>query len=243
MSNQVMPSKTRSSPFRSKLHGLFAASTVAVMLVAASSPALAVEPFTADYQASYMGMQANGKMTLVPAGDDRWRYSLDISNALASLSQSTLFEEHNGHWRPISSKDSSNVLVKQSDKTAEYDWSKGVARWSGDVKADRAGPVKLQPGDMDALLINLALVRDLEAGKPLKYRLVDNGRVKQMNYKVAGQEQISVGGEQKQATKLVNTDGDKQTIAWVVEGMPVPARILQRKEGEDAIDLRVQSVH
>jgi hypothetical protein len=105
-------------PFRSQLHGLFAATAAAVLLVVASSPARAVEPFTADYQASYMGMQADGKMTLASAGGDRWRYSLDISNALASLSQSTVFEEHNGHWRPISSKDSSNVLVKKSDKTA-----------------------------------------------------------------------------------------------------------------------------
>ncbi len=242
-SPKLRSTHARSTKARSKLHGLFAATAAAVALVVAASPALAVEPFSADYQASYMGMQADGKMTLAPAGGDRWRYSLDISNALASLSQSTVFEEHNGHWRPISSKDSSNVLIKKSDKSAEYDWSRGVASWSGDVDADRAGPVKLQPGDMDALLINLALVRDLAAGKPLHYRLVDNGKVKQMNYTVAGKEQIDVGGEQRQATKLVNTDGDKQTIAWVVEGMPIPARILQREDGEDAIDLRVQSVH
>ncbi|MBW8811028.1 MAG: DUF3108 domain-containing protein, partial [Lysobacter sp.] len=37
-------------------------------------------------------------------------------------------------------------------------------------------------------------------------------------------------------------NGDKETIAWVVPGMPVPARILQRENGSDAIDLRVQAV-
>jgi hypothetical protein len=225
---------------RRRLSGALAG---AALLLATSAPALAVEPFTADYQATYMGMKANGQMSLAPAGEDRWRYSLDIRNSLASLSQATVFEEHDGQWRPLSSKDSSNVLVKKSDRTAEYDWSRGVARWSGDVKEDRAGPIKLQPGDMDALLINLALVRDVEAGRPLNYRMVDNGRVKQMNYRVAGQERISVGGEQKDATKLVSTDGDKQTIAWVVDDMPVPARILQREDGEDTIDLRVQAVH
>ena len=230
---------TANTPLRRRFAGTLATAA----LLVASLPALAVEPFTADYQATYMGMKANGKMSLSPAGDDRWRYSLDISNSLASLSQATVFEEHNGHWRPLSSKDSSNVLVKKSDRTAEYDWSSGVASWSGDVKEDRAGPIKLQPGDMDALLINLALVRDVEAGKPLKYRMVDNGRIKQMNYRVAGQEPINIGGERKEATKVVSTDGDKQTIAWVVDDMPVPARILQREDGEDKIDLRVQAVH
>lgn len=226
------------APAKAKLRGLLAAA----VLVVASGPVLAVEPFTADYQASYMGMKASGQMTLVAAGDHRWRYSLDISNSLANLSQSTVFEEHGGGWRPLSGKDSSKVLVKNSVKTATYDWGKGVANWTGDVKPDRSGPVKLRAGDMDALLINLALVRDVGAGKPLKYRLVDNGRVKQLNYTIAGKEQINVGGKQQQATKVVSSDGDKHTIAWVVEGMPVPARILQREDGQDALDLRVQSV-
>jgi len=45
-----------------------------------------------------------------------------------------------------------------------------------------------------------------------------------------------------QATKVMANDGEKQTIAWIVDGMPVPARILQRDKGQDAIDLRVQTV-
>lgn len=211
-------------------------------LTVASAPALAMKPFTADYQANYMGMQANGRMTLVAAGDNRWRYNLSISNALASLSQTTVFEEHAGQWRPLSGTDATNVLIKKTNKVANYDWSTGNATWSGDMKPDRKGPIKLQAGDLDALLINLALVRDVAAGQPLNYRMVEDGRVKQMRYTVAGKESIDVGGKPQQATKLVSSNGDKQTIAWVVEGMPVPARILQRENGEDSIDLRVRSV-
>lgn len=226
------------APAKYRLRSLIAA----VALVVVAAPAMAIEPFTADYQATYMGMEAQGQMTLVAAGDKRWNYSLNISNPLARLSQSTVFEEHSSGWRPLSGKDSASVLAKSSDKVATYDWGKGVARWSGDVKPDRAGPIKLLTGDMDALLINLALVRDVNAGNPLSYRLVENGRVKQLEYTIAGTEEISVGGKPRQATRVVNTDGAKQTIAWVVSGMPVPARIVRRENGKNALDLRVQSV-
>ena len=118
-----------------------------------------------------------------------------------------------------------------------------MARWSGDVKPDRAGPVKLQAGDLDAMLVNLALARDVAAGKPLNYRMVDDGRAKQTElHRSPARKQITVGGKPQQATKVSRTDGDKQTIAWVVDGLPVPARILQRKDGKDEMDLRLNSV-
>ena len=212
---------------------------LAAVAVLASAPALAIQPFTADYQASYMGMQANGQMTLVAAGEGKWRYSLNIRNQLADLSQSTLFQELADQWRPLSGQDANKVLVKRTNKLATYDWSRGVASWTGDVKPERAGPIKLQAGDLDALLVNLAVVRDVAAGKPMTYRMVDDGRVKPLTYTIAGKESITIGGKPQQATKVVGTSGNKQTIAWIVEGMPVPARILQRDKGQDTIDLRM----
>ncbi|MEO6365373.1 MAG: DUF3108 domain-containing protein [Luteimonas sp.] len=224
--------------FQGRLLRIVAAAT----LVLASLPALAIKPFTANYQASFMGMEASGQMTLAPAGADRWKYTLSIKNSLAQMTQITTFEDRNGQWRPLSGSDSTNLLIKKSNKDASYDWAKGEARWSGDVKPDRAGPLKLQAGDLDALLVNLALARDVPAGKALSYRMVEDGRAKQLNYRVAGKETITVGGKEQQATKVSRTDGNKETIAWVVDGLPVPARILQRKNGKDEIDLRIKSV-
>ena len=214
----------------------------ATLLAAAAAPALAVEPFSADYQASYMGLHGNGRMTLQPQGEDRWKYTLSIGTAGIRLEQSTVFEDRDGDWRPLSGTDSSLLLIKKTDKNATYDWDKGVATWSGDVKSDRAGPVKLQPGDVDALLLNLELARDVPAGESLQYRMVDDGRVKTMSYKVVGKDEITIDGKTHTATRVSNRDGKKETIAWVVEGMPMPVRILQRKDGKDEIDLRMQSV-
>jgi len=215
---------------------------VAAVVLMACAPALAIKPFTADYQASFMGMEANGQMTLTAAGANRWKYTLNIKNSLAQLTQSTVFEDRKGQWRPLSGTDSSTLLIKKINKNATYDWAKGEARWSGDVKPDRAGPLKLQAGDLDAMLLNLALARDVPAGKALNYRLVEDGRVKQLTYQVAGKEAITIDGKQQQATKVSRSDGNKETIAWVVEGLPVPARILQRRNGKDEIDLRIRSV-
>lgn len=214
----------------------------AALLGLASTPALALKPFTANYTAHYMGLQANGVMRLDKQGERQWTYSLAINNPAANLVQRTTFEEHGGQWRPLSGEDSSQVLIKRRNTTATFDWSKGEARWSGDVKDDRKGPIALQPGDMDAMLINLAIVRDVPGGKPLNYRMVENGKVSPQTWRVEGKEAIEVGGTSHQATKVSRTSGDKQMILWVVDSLPAPARVLQRKDGKDEMDLRLESV-
>jgi Protein of unknown function (DUF3108) len=220
----------------------FCATVVGAAALAAALPVLALEPFNADYQANYMGVSAIGKMTIEPQGGNRWKYTLKVANNVAQLSQSTVFEDNAGQWRPLSGTDHSSVLIKKIRRNAVYDWASGEARWSGDVKPERAGPVKLQAGDMDALLMNMAVTRDVIAGKPLRYRLVDEGRAKPMQYTIEGKETVTVSGTQKQATKVVYTSGNKQTYAWIVEGLPVPVRILQRKNGKDDIDLKLVAV-
>lgn len=214
----------------------------AAALLLSSLPAWAVEGFTANYQASALGMQGAGRMTLVQQPGNRWQYSLNVSNQLVDLSQSTVFDVQNGWLRPLSSSDVSRLLVRKKSVDTNYDWSAKQATWSGDVKPDRAGPVPLQSGDMDALLINLAIVGDVAAGKPLKYRLVENGSAKPLAYAVAGKEPLTVAGKTYTATKLVQQDsGKRQMIVWIVPDMPVPARILQRENGDDSIDLTIQS--
>lgn len=209
----------------------------------ASLPATAIEAFTADYQASAMGMQGEGQMSITAQGNNRWQYSLSIKNSLVDLTQKTIFDEQKGWLRPLSSSDLSRLLVKKKTVNTNFDWAKNQASWSGDVKPDRAGPVALQAGDMDALLVNLAIVRDVAAGKPLNYRMIENGKARPMSYEVAGKEKITIGKESREATKVVRTSGKKQIIAWIVAGIPVPARILQREDGQDSIDLQIKSWH
>lgn len=211
-------------------------------LVLASLPALAMEPFSATYQASVKGVKADAQMTLSAAGGDRWTYELRVNSPVANLRQSTTFSENGGNWRPLTGVDSTQVLIKRTQKNASYDWNAREARWSGDVKPDRVGPVKLQDGDLDGMLVHLALVRDVKAGRAANYRVVENGVARQHNYRVVGTESITVGGQPRTATKLSRSSEDKQILVWVVDDLPVPARILQREDGKDALDLSLKAV-
>lgn len=216
---------------------------LALALAAASLPAWAIAPFKADYRANYMGLQADGVMQLERQEGNRWRYSLQVRNQMADLRQSTVFDEHNGQLRPLSSEDSANLLIKRRNIQASYDWAGQQATWRGDLRADRRGPVALRAGDMDALLINLAIARDLAAGRPMNYRMVDEGRIKQMRYTVGGKETLQLAGRNIEVTRVSRVDGDKEMIAWISPDYPVPLRLLQRKDGRDELDLTIKNVH
>ncbi|HQY50355.1 MAG TPA: DUF3108 domain-containing protein, partial [Thermomonas sp.] len=138
---------------------------------------------------------------------------------------------------------STQLLFKKMQKNATYDWTQNEARWTGDVKPDRSGPVKLQAGDLDGMLINLAIVRDVAAGKSMNYRMVDNGVARPQTYQNMGKDTVTIAGQPRNATKVGRDSDGKQVIVWVVEGIPTPARILQRKDGKDELELTLRSVH
>ena len=214
--------------------------TLFASLLALSAPALAIEAFSADYQATAMGMQGDGKVVISAQPNNRWQYALTVRNQVVDLSQKTTFDEQKTWLRPISSSDLSRLLVKKVAVNTHFDWASKQATWTGDVKPERAGPVALKIGDMDALLVNMAIVRDLAAGRPLTYRLVENGRAKPMTYQVAGKDKLTIAGETREATKVTRTDGKRETLIWVVPNLPIPARILQRENGSDFIDLTLK---
>ncbi|ACA12624.1 DUF3108 domain-containing protein [Xylella fastidiosa subsp. multiplex] len=216
----------------------------AIGLALISLPTLAMQPFKIEYQASYMGLQANSTMTLAMIDNNQWRYTLHIQNQLVNLTQSTIFNEKNSTLRPLSNDDVATLLVKKRKIQAEYDWDTLQATWSGDIKADRRGPVALKEGDMDGLLINLAIVRDVQAGKQLlNYRLVDGGKIKPMTYTVVGKEEITVNGKTQQATKVSRTDGDNEISAWIIPGLPIPARLVQKEKGHNILELMIKSLN
>ena len=210
-----------------------------------------LEPFVASYEAWYGG-KAAGTATMRLSRDDaaaRWRIDLGIRGERGfagvmglNLEQSTVFDVANGIYRPLSqSTVRKAALVFNRKITGTYDWHSNTAQWTGDIKKERRAPVPIQYGDMSGLLINLAVIRDAEPGRELSYRFVDGGRVRDYEYRVADRtEAVSVSELSYEAMRVERTNGgNDETIFWIAEGVPTPVRILQREDGEDAVDLRL----
>jgi hypothetical protein len=224
-----------------------AAGAVGTLPAATATPAAAARPgalapFSADYRASYMGITGSGRMQLSALGGNRWRLSLDVSAPAVQLRQATVFSADGNDWKPLSGDDLTQVLIKRIERHAQYDWVRGVATWSGDIKPERAAPVTLAAGDIDAMMLNLALVRDGASGKPPRYRVVDEGRAKPMSYRRDGDDTLTVNGKAYTAVRYVRDDGRRQYLVWIAPGLPAPARILQRKDGNDEVNLVLTGV-
>ncbi|WP_202839509.1 DUF3108 domain-containing protein [Luteimonas saliphila] len=218
---------------------------------AAAPRAAVLQPFVATYEAWYGGKPA-GNATMQVVRDDaasRWRIDLGIRGdrglagiAGLNLEQSTVFDEANGIYRPLSQSTVRKAALFFNRKvTGTYDWHANNAQWTGDLAKDRRAPVPIRYGDMSGLLINLAVIRDAQPGRRLQYRFVDGGRVRDYAYQVAAQtEPVTVAELNYEALRVERTNGgNDETIFWIADGVPTPVRILQREDGEDAVDLRL----
>lgn len=220
---------------------LAAIAVSASLAFASTAHAEGLKPFNATYKATYMGMSGTGKMSLSQTGT-RYKVILSVDAMLGSASYTSVFDDSGSHWKMVSSADNRKFVGKKINRSGSFDWGKGEARWTGDLKADRQAPIKLQAGDVDPLALDLALVRDVKAGNPLRYRLLENGKAKPMNFTVAGKETLTVGGKAVSTTKVVRRDGNDELAVWVADNYPVPVRLRQTDDGA-VTDLKLQSVN
>jgi hypothetical protein len=211
----------------------------------------ALTPFVAQYKVVRGGVSL-GQATLQvhPTQGNRWQADLRMrGTGVMSLvgihiDSSSVFDLVGERFRPISQATTRRAsLFGSKQAVGIYDWTARTAKWSGDVKEARRRPVALQDGDLNGLLINLAVVRDARPGAALSYRFVDEVRVRNHQYRVASApEVITVNGLEYQTYRVTRTDAghtSDETVLWVVPGGDTPIRMLQREDGKDMYDLQL----
>jgi len=208
-----------------------------------------LEPFLARYEARYRAKPAgDAALKVVHLQPPQWRVDLGIEGRRGmagvlglNVQQSTVFDVIDNAYRPLSQSTVRKGLFLGRKSVGSYDWAKASARWQGDLKKQHQQPIALLPGDLSGLLINLAIVRDARPGAVLRYRFVEGGRVRDHSYQVAAvPETVQVGELSYSTLRVARTNGgNDDTVVWVAQGVPTPVRILQRENGEDAVDLRL----
>ncbi len=226
-----------------------AGAQAALSVATGQEPAPVLEPFIARYEACYHAKPAgDATLKVVRLQSPQWRVDLGIEGRRGmagvlglNVQQSTVFEAIDSMYRPLSQSTVRKGLFLGRKTVGRYDWAKASARWQGDLKKHHQQPVALSPGDMSGLLINLAIIRDARPGAVLRYRFVEGGRVRDHSYQVAAvPETVQVGELSYSTLRVVRTNGgNDDTVVWVAAGVPTPVRILQRENGEDAVDLRL----
>ena len=194
---------------------------------------------SARYEVGYNGYSAQGRLQVTPRPDGRWSMTLQFGNVFASLQQATVFVRQGDRLRPLGNSRVVTAPLTHRTIVGRFDWR--AARWSlsGDVKPTHRGPVSLRPGDLDPLLLELALVEDVRAGRPTRYRVLENGRARLLDYRRLAVEPVTVEGRTYQAVKLFASEGGKRYVAWIVPGLPLPVRLLQSEPAGDTIDMRL----
>ncbi len=228
---------------------LFRSLLLGLALAGSAAPARALEPFVASYQAYNEGKLAgSASMKVAPKAGSQWQIDLNVKGTrgfarLAGLNieQSTVFDVAGNEFRPLSQATVRHALFMGKKMVGTYDWEARTAQWQGDIKKNRRAPLPLQPGDLSALLMNLAVIRDAAPGKQLDYRVVDNGRIREYQYVVSAEpETVAVEDLSYSALRVSRANGgNDETIFWVADGVPTPVRILQRENGQDGVDLRL----
>ncbi|AXI84058.1 DUF3108 domain-containing protein [Xylella taiwanensis] len=220
-----------------------------VTLPAAEWNAPPLLPFVATYRAFYHGEEAgDATMQVSHSNNNQWQVKLIIRGRRGfasvlglNIEQSTMFEIHNSVYVPLTQSTVKKALLFGKKVNGIYDWNAGTAQWTGDLKKEQHQPIQLLPGDQSILLLNLSLIRDAMPNRTLSYRCIDIGKIRHYDYRTANTtEPLQVGDLSYDALRIhqINS-GKNQTILWIANGVPTPIRILQRKNGEDEIDLRL----
>lgn len=97
-------------------------------------------------------------------------------------------------------------------------------------------------GTIDPALMELRLMDDLAANRPLSYRVTEKGRLKDYQFRRLGRETLSLPAGQYSCEKIqiVRDGGERSTTIWLAAELDyVPVQIRHNEEG-DIIETRLK---
>jgi len=219
---------------------LFATIGMALGSLAGSVTAAELQPFTASFAITWHGMSAGtAQVQLQRLADGRWSYqSISTARGLfrlampAELHSRSLFTIRDDHIVPEQFTAEDGTSGTGKDQDVRFDWNAG--RVTGTAERRRVD-LPLQPGLLDSLSVQVALMHELLSGRTPKYFvLLDKDKVKDYNYTAQGEENLqTVLGERHtvifRSARPGSADG---TFFWCAPDMGYLPLKVERREGK-----------
>lgn len=199
-----------------------------------------LRPFTASYAITRGKTQiGTAEIQLQRLADGRWSYQqhTHIRNLLARLilpaemTSRSLFQLDGG--RIVAQQFAVNSSDSDEDQSLAFDWNRG--RVSG-LYDGKPVDLPLQPGVLDSLSVQAALMSELSAGRtPQRFVLADRGRIRDYIYTAEGSETLhtAVGDYRAMIFRSSRPGSDKSTLFWCAPELGFLPLKVERRHGKD----------
>ncbi len=181
-------------------------------------------PFEAEYNLYSKGLKvAHITRTFKPLADGTYIYESNSHTVglLALFRDDKIIER--SHWRPTDSGFQPLFYTyehsgskKNRDVKIDFDWPQQQVKMRVD---DNKWQMELEPGTLDKMVYQLAVMRDLKRGlDTFSYRVADGGKMKSYNFETFDKESVETPYGDFQALKVerFRDDRERETIFWCV---------------------------
>lgn len=208
-------------------------------------------PFTAVYTLA-KGSWTVGvdRVSLQQAGNDVYRYeSKSHATGLVGefindqIDESSLWREQGNGIRPLEYRYSHRGGRHDREVALRFDWSRG--RVVNTINRD-PWTMKIEPGTLDKLVVQLALMRDLRLGRrTMEYPVADGGTLKTYRFQVVGHGTLKtrVGVQEIVRVREVRAPLKRHMEFWCAPKLGyLPVQVIQYRDGEEQLRMTLESL-
>jgi len=192
--------------------------TLATLLLPVSLTAAELQPFSASYTADWKQLPFTGKAerSLKQQADGSWKLDFSASMLVAGLTETSWLNLVNDTVQPLKYRYARKGMGRSKEIKHDFDWQ--TLRVTGKDR-DKAVNVKLMQGMQDKSSYQLALQRDIAAGKTsMSYQVLDGDDLDTYDFRVLGEETVDtmVGSVDTIKVERVRdpTQSKRITILW-----------------------------
>lgn len=205
---------------------------------AASAAAPELRPFSATY--SVNGQSGSADIQLERLADGNWSYKqhIRVKSWLyrlflpAERSQRSQFTFQNDRLLPQHFTADDGAGNSSGDQKLDFDWTRG--RVTG-IFERKPVDLPLQPGLLDSLSVQVALMNDLIAGRtPQRFILVEKGKIREYAYTSIGNEILStaMGDHRTVIYRSSRVGSEKTTVFWCAPDLGFLPLKVERRDGK-----------